>query len=72
MDITKWLSALAALVVAVTSILVIWPDDSPPPTEEGQGLNLSGDMEIRYVFVTSSSPEDASYKVHFKAKRIGK
>lgn len=54
MDITKWLSALAALVVAVTSILVIWPDDSPPPTEEGQGLNLSGDMEIRYVFVTSS------------------
>jgi len=33
-------------------------------------VNLSGDRENRYIVVTAPSPEDASYKVHFKAKRI--
>ncbi len=68
MDTWKLISAVTAIIVAVTSILAIWPDE----TNEGGGeldINLSG-MENRYNYVTPSSPEDVSFKIQYKAKRI--
>ena len=68
MAISGWLLVLAALVVAVTSVLAIWPDE---PTEGGgqPDINLSG-MEYKDNYVIYSPPEDVSFKIHFKAKRI--
>ena len=68
MALWKLISAVTAIIVAVTSILAIWPDE----TNEGGGqpdINLSG-MEYKDNYVIYSPPEDVSFKIHFKAKRI--